>query len=185
MARCTWRRPSRFAGVCTADRYSECQRRRHDVGTKSGTAALRPEDGRLAWRSRIGASRTVYGDKVYLRGVNQEAEGWPSRIVVLDARTGRECWHRDYPEISKKTRDNRLTSRVRPPVPLDVTILGTNAGEEGRGRGSWTFSKWTGEGDGPELDVNWSLAEMRGRVVEKDQAQREAFVRLFADLASR
>ena len=324
------------------------------MGTAGGTVALSLADRRVAWQNRVAALRTVYGDKVYLRGSNPEAPGRPSQIAVLNAKTGKPLWRRDYPEVLKKGRDNRLMgylavsethlfcgdargavwafdartgepvwsdrpkgseafgpwtlpvavdgrlfiasagekpnlfchaqarsakaaaidehadprpdvdfriekahrgqeltgakpyfasggasivlscrladesafflavpeagrsgdgqiwvpsvkdgeglakairkafpargaaaakgSRVKPPIPVDVAVLGSEVGEAGRGRGTWTFSKWTGEDGSPEFYVNWSLAEARGVIAEKDEGQRKALSKFCAGL---
>ena len=326
------------------------------MGTASGTVAMAAKDGRLVWQSRMQALRTVYGDRIYLRGSNPDVPGRPSQIAVLDAKTGKPVWRRDYPEVLKKGRDNRLMgylavsethlysgdangvvwafdartgepvwsqrpkgseafgpwtlpvavdgrlfiasagdkphlfcyeqtqpadavpagdeevdaqasvafriekahrrqdvtrskpyfapggawtvlncrvadkgafflavpesgkagdgyiwvpgvedadallkairkafpargkagpkgSRVKPPTPVDVAVLGSDVGETGSGRGTWTFSKWTGEGGAPEFYVNWSLADGRGVIAEKDEGQRKALLKIFAGLA--
>jgi outer membrane protein assembly factor BamB len=76
-------------------------------------------------------------------------------------------------------------SRVRPPRRLDVTVLGTGLEEAGSGRGSWTASKWMGEDGVPEFYVNWSVAEKRGWIAEKDDAYRNSLLTLFASLVAR
>lgn len=76
-------------------------------------------------------------------------------------------------------------SRVRPPRRLDVTVLGSGLDEAGSVRGSWTASKWTGEDGAPEFYVNWSVAEKRGWIAEKDDTYRKSLLTLFASLVVR
>jgi hypothetical protein len=327
------------------------------ISVEDGTVALRMTDGRKAWHKPVIGIRTVQNGKVYVRGMNWGAAGQPSQIVVLALADGRELWRRDYPEVLKKARGNRLTgylgvsethifcgddtgtvwafdgrsglpvwhhrpkqaaafaswtipviarnrlyiasagdhphllcyepaagdaprveadegadeeaglpfriervyarqkltktrprfapggawtvlgcslgkkgrfflalnedagegrlwvaeagdgdvllkavrkafplrtsrapaaaSRVKPPTRLEVEILASGAGEGGSGRGTWTLSKWMGKEGVPELYVNWSAAEKRGMIAEKDEGERKALLRLFAGLVAR
>jgi hypothetical protein len=325
------------------------------INTSHGVAALRAEDGRLAWRSEANGAKTVYGTRVLMSGMSLAAPGQPSEIVVLDVLSGREVWRRAYPEVLKKSRANRLTgylavseshifagdgaggvwafdarsgdpvwyhrakgsdafspwtlpvvaggrlylttagdrpqilcygegrgrapeesvtepeearlgfaieraytrqritrskpyfekggswtilrcvldeggtfflavdeysaegrlwvdgveagervlkairkafpvrgakapsrgTRTAGPVTLDVVLLGSGVEESGQGKGTWTISKWTGEDGVPEFFVNWSLAEKRGSMVEKDEGYRKDLTRLAARLLVR
>jgi outer membrane protein assembly factor BamB len=331
------------------------------VTVANGTAAVRMADGRAAWKTAASGIVTVYGGTVYVRGMNWKAPGQPSQIVALALKNGTEVWRRDYSEVLKRARGNRLAGhlgvsethlfsgddtgtvwaldrsrgepawrhrskqaaafapwtipvvargrlyiasagdhphlfcyapegsdavvgrpkavdsepsdggeglafvieavherqkltrarpyfapgghstvldcrprgkgrfflgveaqggrgegfiwvadageadevlkaarkafpgrvmaapprRVKPPTRLEVEILGLGVGEQGSGRGTWTLSKWTGPDGVPELYVNWSAAEKRGLIGEKDEGPRKALLRLFAALVTR
>ena len=47
------------------------------------------------------------------------------------------------------------------------------------------MSKWVGEDDVPEFYVNWSAAEKRGSIAEKDDSCRKALTHLVAVLLVR
>jgi hypothetical protein len=47
------------------------------------------------------------------------------------------------------------------------------------------MSKWTGEDGVPEFFVNWSVAEKRGAIVEKDESYRKDLTQLAARLVVR
>lgn len=63
---------------------------------------------------------------------------------------------------------------AKPPVAFGTAVLARN-GERppGSGRGTWTATKWMDDTGGVEFYVNWSVAEGRGFIDEKDETYRE------------
>jgi outer membrane protein assembly factor BamB len=78
---------------------------------------------------------------------------------------------------SRKAKSGRHAQRVNPPTHLAAFDLGSQANRQRR--------KWIAQAGSAELFVEWDLETMRGRLVEKDPAQRAQVLALITGLATR
>jgi hypothetical protein len=124
-----------------------------------------------------------WADATFFLGIRPEAKvkgklaPAESALWVVDTGEGERLLAVLHRWLGTRPVKGKRALRPQPPTRLEASVLGEENG--------WTKTKWTGSDGSPELYVNWSLKEKRGRIAEKDDAYRKDLIALFASLVAR